>query len=163
MTQHTSEKDKAKRRLETQQSRLKEINDGIAVKEAQVAEIRENARKAEQAASMNCERIKTRRKRKEVESEIRKLKKFIEERQPRIDEQDLIRDQYSAAMEKYKEAMTLIKQEKAALKVHVCTDCKCVCGTSLTRSLHSSFLESINICIIMPHTSLDTEMRPAAD
>ena len=117
MTQFSSEKDKAKRRLDTNQTRLKEINDGIAEKEAQVAEIRENARIAEQAASMNCERINTRRKRKEVESEIRKLKRFIEERQPRIEEQDSIRQQYSEAMEKLKEAMALIKKEKVALKV----------------------------------------------
>ena len=134
MTQHSGEKDKVKRRLETQQMRLKEINDSIAEKEAQVAEIRENAQIAEQAASMNCERIKTKRKRKEVESEIKKLKKFIEERQPRIDEQDSIRDQYSAAMAKYKEAMSLIKKEKAALKV--CTDCECVYVTTLTKSPH---------------------------
>ena len=120
MTQFSSEKDKAKRRLDTHQTKLKEINNGIAEKEAQVAEIRENARIAEQAASMNCERIKTRRKRKEVESEIRKLKRFIEERQPRIEEQDSIRQQYSEAMEKYEEAMTLIKREKVALKVCTC-------------------------------------------
>ncbi len=117
MTQFTGEKDKAKRRLETHQTRLKEINDGIAVNEAHVAEIRENARIAEQAASMNCERVKTRRKRKEVESEIRKLKRFIEERQPRMEEQESIRQQYTEAVDKYKETMATIKQEKKALKV----------------------------------------------
>ena len=117
MTQFSGEKDKAKRRLDTHQTRLKEINDGIVEKEAQVAEIREHARKAEQAASMNCERIKTKRKRKEVESEIRKLKKFIEERQPRLEEQDLIRDKYTEAMERYQETMAKIKQQKAARKV----------------------------------------------
>lgn len=117
MTQFSGEKDKAKRRLDTHQTRLKEINDGIVEKEAQVAEIRENARKAEQAASMNCERIKTRRKRKEVESEIRKLKRFIEERQPRLEEQDSIRQRYSEAMEKYQETMAKIRKEKKALRV----------------------------------------------
>ena len=119
MTQFSGEKEKAKRRLDTHQTRLKEINDGIVEKEAEVAEIREHARKAEQAALMNCERIKTRRKRKEVESEIRKLKKFIEERQPRLEEQDLIRDKYTEAMERYQETMAKIKQQKAARKVHV--------------------------------------------
>lgn len=122
MTQLSSEKDKAKRKLDTHQTRLKDINNVIAEKEAEVAEIRENARIAEQAASMNCERIKTRRKRKEVESEIRKLKRFIEERQPRIEEQDSIRQQYSEAMEKYKETMALIKKEKVAVKVRVCIE-----------------------------------------
>ena len=120
MTQFSSEKDKAKRRLETHQTRLKEINNKIVELESQVTEIRENAKIAEQAASMNCERVKTKRKRKEVESEITKFKKFIEKQLPRIEEQDLIRQQYSEAMEKYKETMALIKKEWTALKVSVC-------------------------------------------
>ena len=132
MAGHSGEKDKAKRRVETQQTRLKEIKDGIAEKEAQVAEIRANAQLAEQAASQNCERIRTKRKRKEVESELRKLKSFIERQQPRIEEQDTIRQQYTEAMGKYKETMSKIKQEKMALKVcvsilvFVCV-CVCVC------------------------------------
>ena len=80
-------------------------------------EFRENARKAEQAASMNCERIETTRKSKLVESEIKKTKKFIEDRQPRMDEQDAIRQQYTQAMERFKEATTKIKQQKNALRV----------------------------------------------
>ena len=85
-----------------------------------MAEIRENARKAEQAASMNCERINTTRKSKMVESEIKKMKKFIEDRQPRLEEQDAIRQQYTEAMERWKEAMTKIKQQRTALRV--CTE-----------------------------------------
>ena len=126
MGQYSSEKEKAKRRLEAQQTRLKEINDGIAEKEVQVAEIKENARKAEQAAAQNSSRIVTKRKRKEVQSELRKLKGFIESKQPRIEEQESIRDQYSDAMERYTETMDKIKQEKLALKVRLCV-CVCVC------------------------------------
>ena len=117
VAQHSSEKDKAKKKFEAQQKRLKEITDGIAEKEAQVAEIRENARIAEQAALQNCDRIETKRRRKEVESELKKLKSFIEKQQPRIEEQESIRQEYNDAMELYKETMAKIKQQRKALKV----------------------------------------------
>ena len=117
MAQHSSDKDKAKKKLEAQQKRLKDITDGIAEKEAQVAEIRENARIAEQAALQNCPRIETKRRRKDVESEIRKLKSFIEKQQPRIEEQDQIRKEYTEAMELFQETMSKIHQQKKALKV----------------------------------------------
>ena len=120
MAQFSSDKDKAKRTLEAHQSRLKKITDGIAEKEGQVAEIKENAHIAEQAALQNCPRIETKRRRKEVESELRKLKSFIEKQQPQAEEQDLIRQQYTEAMELWKETMAKIKQQKKALKVSPC-------------------------------------------
>ena len=119
MGHHSTEKDKAKRKLEAQQSRLKEITDGIAEKEAQVAEIRQNAETAAEAAAQNCPRIETKRKRKEVESERRKLMSFIEKQQPRAEERESIQQQYTEAMGKYKDTMSMIKQEKRALKVCV--------------------------------------------
>lgn len=119
MAQHSSEKEKAKRRLEAHQGKLKEVNDSIAEKEAQVVEIRKNAEVAEQAASQNCPRIETKRKSKEIESEIKKLKNFIEKQQPRIEEQESIRQQYSDAMGRYMETMSKIREQKKALKVCV--------------------------------------------
>ena len=129
MAQFSSDKDKAKKMLEAHQSRLKKITDGIAEKEGQVAEIRENAHIAEQAALQNCARIETKRKRKEVESELRKLKSFIEKQQPRAEEQDLIRQEYSDAMELLEETIAKIKQQKKALKVSPSEKtCVLLCG-----------------------------------
>ena len=85
--------------------------------ESKIAQLWQDASRAEEKAKEVSQPIDTKRTRKNIQSEIDKLKKILDQRLPQLAEREEVEKEYLEAMDQYRTTAELIAGEENALKV----------------------------------------------
>lgn len=119
MSDSSRKKRECQQKVEFYQERINKILEDVGNLESVVLEQKQRAEEAVRKASEVCERIKTERSRKSIQTEIAKLKRYIEQELPQVAERDEIENCYIEAMELFEKTKDAIDGEKKALEVSI--------------------------------------------
>jgi len=113
-----NKKREAEQKVRFFQDRIDKIQCDVRNLESDIAKLRQEASRAEAKATEVSQPIDTKRSRKNIQSEIDKLKKHLDKRLPQLAEREEVEREYLEAMDQYKTTAELIAGEEDALKVN---------------------------------------------
>ena len=117
MSDFAREKHQHKDKVKFYQDRLDEITEDVNSLESQVLQQKLRAEAAAERASEVCEEIVTTRSHTSIQSEISKLKHYINQELPQLSEREEIEERYLEAMEHFEKTNNAILNLEKAMKV----------------------------------------------
>ena len=119
MSDFSRKKHESEQRVKFYQDRINKIQEDVDSLETKVLHQKQRAEEATRKAREECERIATDRSHKSIQTEIAKLRRYIEQELPQLAERDAIEERYIEAMKLFKNSKKAILNEKLALRVRV--------------------------------------------
>ncbi len=117
MGESENKKKQAEKRLKICEDKIAEINATIASLEDKLQNFREQLQEAISAAEEGCERMKTTRNQRDINSLIHQLEKCISQDQPSLEDQEKVKKKYADAVENYQNQLTQQKKLRKTMRV----------------------------------------------
>lgn len=113
----THKKREAEQKVKFFRDRIDKFLEEVRKMESKISQLKKEAEQAIQKASEVCQPITTKRSRKSIQTEIDKLRRYIDRELPQLAEREEVEEQYLEAMGLYKKTVEAIEGEERALNV----------------------------------------------